>query len=230
MRAALMKRIRERHTHRHDPAFYEHGSLCAGSGPSGPLKHKIKGKLAGRGGFSLSEMLTATLILLLVSGILTATASLAMGHFQKSTRSSEANVLASTLKSVFLSELAYTTEVQTDHSGSDGISGNVLKFQSQNYSIEGAISSVGVSDPDAGGYGKIVFYNADDPSESLKVLGDGSYPNGIGARVEQLTYDAANQDFTLTLEIGYQDTVFVDRTMVIHNENGEIAEGSDADR
>ena len=178
--------------------------------------NRIRKKISGKQGFSFSEMLIATLIILLVTGILTATVALASDHFQKSMRSSESKVLASTLKTIFISELAYTTEVRTDGSG------NVTEFQSQNYSIEGAISSVGVSDPDAGGYGKIIFYNANDTEESLKVLGDGSYPNGIGAKVTSLTYDKEAEDFKLVLEVGYGETCCVERTVLIHNENGDI--------
>ena len=184
---------------------------------------KLKKKLHTSHGFSLSEMLVAVLIILLVTGVLTVTVSLASAQFQKSMRNSESKVLASTLESVFLSELAYTTEVHTDGSGSDGKSGNVISFQSQNYSMEGAISSVGVSDADTGGYGKIIFYNANKPSESMKILGDGSYPNEIGAKVESLTYDAETRDFTLKLQIGCKDTTYVERELTIHNENGDIA-------
>ena len=68
---------------------------------------RILRKLSGRGGFSLTELLAATLIMMMATGLLTQTLNLALDQFYKSTRESKAQILCSTLCTYVQNELTY---------------------------------------------------------------------------------------------------------------------------
>ena len=67
----------------------------------------IKRKIQNKGGFSLTELLVATLIMMLATGLLTQTLSLAIDQFYRQTRESEAQLLCASLMAYLESELAY---------------------------------------------------------------------------------------------------------------------------
>ena len=71
-------------------------------------REALRRKLNSRGGFTLTELLTTTMILLLVTSVLVTGVALAAGQYQKSMVLSGSKVLASTLTSVIQSELAST--------------------------------------------------------------------------------------------------------------------------
>lgn len=161
---------------------------------------------------SVSELLIVVLIVLLVSGCLAETVSLAHRHYMKSMRASQANVLASMLESVLVNELTYTTEIHVDGEG------NLQSFLSQNYGREGKCSSIDVRSAESDVYGRLVFINEDNPKEEWNVLGDGAYPNKLGIQIKSITYDA-DHDFTVHFAIGYSDKELLDKWFMIHNEN-----------
>ena len=151
------------------------------------------------------ELLCAVLILLLVSSGMASAVSLGVRQYQKSIRDSESKVLYSTLMTVLSNELAYTTDIRVDALDASG-KGNVKQFQSQNYVIEGNLSTLMTDESGDDGYGQLLLGNSKDTSESMSVLGKAAYANGLLAKVTSITYDKSNFCFSVYLSIGYQGT------------------------
>ena len=75
------------------------------------LINRIRKKLSGTRGFSLGELLAATLILLLASQVLTQGMAFSARMYNESLTKSHARQLCSTLTNVIETELRYTTEI-----------------------------------------------------------------------------------------------------------------------
>lgn len=73
-------------------------------------------KLRGTGGFSFLELMVCTLILLLSTGVILQTLTLATAQFQKRTRNSEAELLCDMLAQAVQEYLTYATKVTSDSS------------------------------------------------------------------------------------------------------------------
>ena len=86
------------------------------------LKRQISKKISNRSGFSLSEVLLATLIMLFATTIITQTMSLALGQFRKTTQFSNAQLLCSAISAYVEGELSYAT-VTKEGSGIRSIDG-----------------------------------------------------------------------------------------------------------
>ena len=91
------------------------------------LTNLIRKKLSDKRGFSLGELLAATVILLLASQVMTQGMAFATRMYNESLTRSHAKQLCSTLTNVIEKELRYTTSV---NKGSDG---TVLKYFSPTY-------------------------------------------------------------------------------------------------
>ena len=91
------------------------------------LTNLIRKKLSDKRGFSLGELLAATVILLLASQVMTQGMAFATRMYKESLTRSHAKQLCSTLTNVIEKELRYTTSV---NKGSDG---TVLKYFSPTY-------------------------------------------------------------------------------------------------
>ena len=91
------------------------------------LKNRIRKLLSDKRGFSLGELLAATVILLLASQVMTQGMAFATRMYKESLTRSHAKQLCSTLTNVIEKELRYTTSV---NKGSDG---TVLKYFSPTY-------------------------------------------------------------------------------------------------
>ncbi|MGN1141650.1 MAG: type II secretion system protein [Oliverpabstia sp.] len=180
--------------------------------------NKIRKKLNNSSGMTLVEVLCAVLILLLVTGGMTTTVSLAVRQYQRSIRDSESKVLYSTLMTILRNELTYTTEIKIDNNG------NVKQFQSQNYAIEGNLSTIMTDESGDNGYGQILLGNSDDVSESMPVVGKGAYSSGLLAKVTKITYDNASFCFTVYLSIGYNGTEYYGGTFQVMNVNKKVAQ------
>lgn len=83
------------------------------------IKNRIKKKLSGKKGFSLGELLAATIIILLASQVMTQGMAFATRMYNESMSRSHAKQLCSTLTNVIETELRYTTSITTS-STSDG--------------------------------------------------------------------------------------------------------------
>ena len=91
------------------------------------LTNLIRKKLSDKRGFSLGELLAATVILLLASQVMTQGMAFATRMYNESLTRSHAKQLCSTLTNVIEKELRYTTSV---NASSDG---TVLKYFSPTY-------------------------------------------------------------------------------------------------
>lgn len=160
------------------------------------ISKKLREKSNSRG-FTLGELLVTILILLLVTGGMVTTVSLAAGQFSTSVRESEAQILGSTLKNIISDELCFTSEVHIDGDG------NVISYQSQSYVQEQGLGYFTTSNGDDE-YGWLCVGNASDPDYApTLILGKGSYTRGLTAKVTALTYDVDTYTFSVTLSVGH---------------------------
>lgn len=186
------------------------------------IPDRVRKKIKNNSGMTVFELLCAVLILLLVSSGMASAVSLGVRQYQKSIRDSESKVLYSTLMTVLSNELAYTTDIRVDAVDVSGKS-NVLQFQSQNYVIEGNLSTLMTDESGDYGYGQILLGNSKDTSESMRVLGKAAYANGLLAKVTSITYDNRNCCFSVYLSIGYQGTECYGGEFQVQNVNRTLA-------
>ena len=110
---------------------------------------RIRKKCAGSGGFSFTELLAATTIMLLATGLLTSTIRVAIEQFYKSTRESEAQILCASLSTYMETELANAkVTVNSDgtcsvSSDTHGMGGNI---QFGYVTASGSVDSTGDTD------------------------------------------------------------------------------------
>jgi len=155
-------------------------------------------KLYSSRGMTLVELLSALIILSLVTGGMAAAVSLGSQQYQKSMRDAEAMVLYSTLMTVLSNELTYSTDIHVDAQGT------VQRFMSQNYVIKGNLSTLMTDDSDGNGYGKVLLGNSENTDEYMSVLGKASYTRGLSAKVTEFKYNDEDHYFSVTLSIGHQ--------------------------
>lgn len=134
-------------------------------------------KLHSQAGFSLTEVLVALAILGLLTLAITAGISSSVPVYRESMDLSESAVLSSTLSQALFDELRFAENVEVDASG-------LLTFTSRSYGPDVSIST---SDE---GYLQV---------GSSLLVGDGAY-TGMSAQAG-ITYDAAEQSFTVLLSI-----------------------------
>lgn len=153
-------------------------------------------KKINNSGMTLSEMLVATILVVLVSMGLATGVALSNKEFIYSIRQSEAQEIYSTLSNLLTNELRYTTQVEYKNSN------EVKSFYSLTYAIENSLSEVVVIDEDdkvvTNDYGYIALGNN---STFNKILGASSYPNNLGAKVS-IKYNETSKLFTVNLDIG----------------------------
>lgn len=100
--------------------------------------HAIRKKLRELRGFTMTELMAATLIMLLVSGAMAGGVTFAVRQYHNSMILSESKLLCSTLSSVVQGELCTT---QTVVLSGDGPVYDLERFYSANYAIEKNLSS-----------------------------------------------------------------------------------------
>ena len=166
------------------------------------LINLIRKKLSDRRGFSLGELLAATVILLLASQVMTQGMAFATRMYNESMTRSHAKQLCSTLTNVIEKELRYTTSVNTDTDGT-----TVLKYFSPTYGkTESAFATVdsdgNKADETAGGEIAVQLMAEDGSSASYSSF-------GLKARVSTVTYDKGNNIFFVELQIMDKDSEIV---------------------
>ena len=126
------------------------------------------------------ELLCTIVILLLVSALVITGVQLGLRVFDRSVAFSQAQVLASTLKTTVSDELRYAGTVQS--------SDDTIGFFSQNYGEDGfeGFSSNGSGQVLLGGH---------------KLLPSKSYPYGIRAQVNITKYDEETGIFSVTITV-----------------------------
>ena len=135
---------------------------------------------AGRknGGFTLVELLSTIVVLLLISALMATGIQLAVRTMRRSVTASEAQVLCSTLKTVVSDELRYSGTIQQTQ--------DELSFFSQNY-------------------GESVSFSQNEDGHVLlggnKLLPAKSYPDGMQAAVTIESYEPEKRVFSVRVAV-----------------------------
>ncbi|MDO4960573.1 MAG: hypothetical protein Q4E57_01770 [Eubacteriales bacterium] len=154
---------------------------------------------------SLTEILCAVVILVLVTGGVTTAVTLGARQFNEAMRSSQSQVLCSTVQNILSNELRYSSLVHVDGEavGSDGASygKTVIDFNSPMYDVHltsaDSRSKISIVDSDgntpSSGFGYLQIADTD-------IISDSNYPYDLGIRVPLLAYDEDRHIFTVELE------------------------------
>ena len=146
-------------------------------------------RLGNSRGMTLTEVLCATLILLLISSMLTVGVSFGVRTYRESMALSEAQVLCSTLTSSIRDKLRYSGDV-----------GDNMFIQGVGSTGNGGGGSFALNSD-----GEVVILTADD--EEFKLLGSASYPQGLrvsvpgGAGAQLVSYDKTRGIFTVAFAV-----------------------------
>lgn len=162
----------------------------------------MRGKMSDSRGFSLVEMLCATVILVLLGLLVNTGLQLAMRSYQDLTAQSEAELLLSAVSNALADELRYARDVETE-----GAENKLTSYQSQRYNIDttGTRLSIGTGEENSGKDKGQLYAN------TYRVLPGGAYGNGA--------YEIDK------LEIKYKDGLFtIDLT--VKQTEGDISAGT----
>ncbi len=165
------------------------------------ITEKIRKKLSERRGFSLGELLVATIIILLASQVLTQGMAFATRMYNESLERSHGKQLCSTLTNVIETELRYTTTITID----DG--GNLTKYFSPVYgktqSSFLAIDRKGAPVVDtAGGELAIQIIDESDDLVWQKLISSASYSSfNLKAKIGSVKFDAKHNTFRVALQV-----------------------------
>ena len=133
-------------------------------------------KLRSRGGFTLTEMLCALIVCLLVCAVITTTLQLSSKFLLSGSRDSEAQILCATLATAVKDELRYAEDVVSDASG------QVISFFSHHHGEGYRFQS------DAAGHLVLVKINGL-AEESHPLVGESAYVLDLKAEIEVLHSD-----------------------------------------
>lgn len=158
-------------------------------------------KLRDRRGFTLTELLCAVLIVLLVSALLTVGVRFAGRTYNSSMQLSEAQELCSTLTSVISDKLRFCGTVTP---GADGSLDHIFIQDLGSVEGEGAAFQV---DAD----GQLTL-------GSTKLLSSAAYPRGLRVRDVSLRYDTSGI-FTVTLQVGTVDSTLAETSFEVRRLN-----------
>lgn len=167
------------------------------------LTNLIRKKLSDKRGFSLGELLAATVILLLASQVMTQGMAFATRMYKESLTRSHAKQLCSTLTNVIEKELRYTTSV---NKGSDG---TVLKYFSPTYGkTESAFAAIDENenkiDGTAGGEIAVQLTAEDGSRYWQKLISSASYSSfDLKATIQSVKMEGTT--FHVILEITDKD-------------------------
>lgn len=173
-------------------------------------------KLRNSNGMTLSEVLVATIIMLLVSMGLVTGVALSNKQFVSSIKSSEAEELYSTLSSLISNELRYTTNIITNGTSQEGY--KVVGFTSSTFSPSSGDSYIVLLDKDGrklsiDTYGQIALGNDETFN---RLLGAAAYTYNLGAKIT-IYYNSSTNTFKVNLEIGTinGDSVITNRPFTV---------------
>ncbi len=170
-------------------------------------------------GYSLVELLAAITILLLLTGGLVTGVILSYNQYQSSIRRSEASELYNSLSALINNELKFTTEIKTDGKG------NVTSFYSISYATSSDLTGFAVIDDNKNNtvdYGHLILRSVSNPEEYKRLLSYGAYTDGLGGKLESLTYD--NGIFTVSLSIGKDDKEIISQTFNVRALNNVVVD------
>ena len=159
---------------------------------------KIKKKLSGSRGFSLGELLAATMILLLASQVMAEGVTFATRMYNESLTRSHGKELCSTLTAAIETELRYTTAITCDDSG------NLLTYFSPAYGQTNS-SFLSINDENKvqdSGEIAIQITNQTGKTVYQKLISGSSYSSfDLKAKVENAVYHKDTDSFQVTLSV-----------------------------
>lgn len=162
----------------------------------------IKKKLNAQKGFSLGELMAATIILLLASQVLAQGMAFAVRMYNQTLTKSHGKQLCSTLTATIETELRYTTTITTDSNG------NLRTYFSPSYGqTQSGFLSIDKDDTitDKGEIA-IKATDADGKNYIQRLLSSASYSSyNLKAKVDKVQYDTSAGLFHVTLTIYGQD-------------------------
>ncbi len=175
------------------------------------LWNRIKKILGGKKGFTFTELLVATLIMLLATGLLTSTLTLAIRHFFRSTQRSEAQFLLGSLAEFVEDELSFSADAD-DRSDLAWSKGTHNMGSNISFYVRGADGGfTRIDDGTMGQYGVLVI-NGDNYKDDtgnpkyFKLVPDGTYEvarlHGYSLEAGMsLTWDNANHWYLVKLRV-----------------------------
>lgn len=164
-------------------------------------------------GFTLTEALATVIIVGLVTIVMAGGISLASSQFTQSIAHSQAQQLYSSLAQTLDNDLRYTTKYYGSDDAVTGYESIAHGMSDTNKDIDiserklylRSLSSSGdIQTCDAPG--ELALCNeSKDHQVKNRLVGKGSYNNGLKARVESFSYDSSKQLFTIELVISRQN-------------------------
>lgn len=168
--------------------------------------NKIRKKLSGRQGFSLGELLAATIILLLASQVMAQGIAFGARMYNQSLTRSHAKQLCSTLTNVIETELRYTTAISTDAAGE--LNSYFSPTYGQTSSNFGAIDEKGKEITSVTQGGEIAIKISTDDNKVIwqRLISSASYSSyGLKARVTSVKKENGKNLFHVILDISDKD-------------------------
>ena len=159
---------------------------------------KITIKFSSSKGFSLGELLAATLILLLASQVMAQGVAFAARMYNESLTRSHSKQLCSSLTAAIETELRYTTSIEYDTS-----TGKLKNYFSREYGQTGSSFLSIDQDNKVADTGELaVKTNSGTKSAYQRLLSSSTYSSyDLQAKVVSTTYDKDENQFTVNLEI-----------------------------
>ena len=159
---------------------------------------KITKKFSSSKGFSLGELLAATLILLLASQVMAQGVAFAARMYNESLTRSHSKQLCSSLTAAIETELRYTTSIEYDTS-----TGKLKNYFSREYGQTGSSFLSIDQDNKVADKGELaVKTNSGTKSAYQRLLSSSTYSSyDLQAKVASTTYNKDENQFTVKLEI-----------------------------
>ena len=160
------------------------------------MKSNLQRKLVNKYGMTISELLIATIIILLVSAGMVTSIQQSAKYFNRSKIESESKTLCSSLEVLIENELRYTERIKKE--------GGVYSYQSQSHAQKASLATISVAtdtanEYDGNLYGIVVLSYSD--GTEIKLLSEGMYTLGIQANVNIDSYDESTGIFKVNLFI-----------------------------
>ena len=162
---------------------------------------KIRKKLSSKLGFSLGELLAATIILLLASQVMAQGMAFAVRMYNESLTRSHGKQLCSTLTNVIETELRYTTSITIDSSGT--LKNYFSPIYGKTQSSFSVIDEKGNLAQSTSG-GEVAIQISDDNDNLIwqKLISSASYSSyKLKARVGSVIFDEGSDTFHVELHI-----------------------------
>lgn len=170
------------------------------------LLNRIRSKLSDKRGFSLGELLAATVILLLASQVMAQGIGFATRMYNETLSRSHAKQLCSTLTNTIETELRYTTSISTTGMSADGSSQLTAYFSPVYGQTLSGFLMVDSDDNEVTGApgGEIAIRVTDRENQVViqRLVSSASYSSyELKAEVQNVTYNTAVNTFSVTLKI-----------------------------